>query len=123
MLQLFGHVLYIVTQEDVTRDCIRLTLPYADTLIKIDIIYESDNETKGHELCLSALGVTSRKTALRIMTNVCHDITKASLFDGVLALYNAVREDQMLLAEQTTNKVVGGQVDSPPLFEAHNHLA
>ena len=97
-----------VTQEDITRDCIRLTLPYADTLIKIDIIYESDNHTKGHELSLSALGVTSRNTALRIMTNVCHDITKASLFDGVLALYNAVREDQMLLAEQTTNKVVGG---------------
>ena len=97
-----------VHSTQITRDCIRVTLPYADTLLTADIIYDGDDADKGHEIALVALGVCSRKTRMKIMQAVMHDITKATLFQGILALYNVAKEEQMLETEQILDSKSGG---------------
>jgi hypothetical protein len=97
-----------VKSDYMTRDIIRLTLPYADTTMTLHVLYQSDDYAQGHEISLVSLGLCSRETCIQIMQTVMHDITKASLFDGVFALYNAAKEEQMLQAERVTNTIAGG---------------
>ena len=104
----FFSVGLTVSHEFITRDVIRLNLPYADTLLSVDVLFDCDHPERGHEMSLCALGLCSRKSLTSIMKAVMHDITKAPLFEGVLALYNAAREHQMLLAEQILSSKVGG---------------
>ena len=104
----FFSVGLTLSHEFITRDVVRLHLPYADTRLSVDVLFDADHPEKGHEISLCALGLCSQKILISIMKTVMHDITKSPLFEGVLALYNAAREQQMLLAEQILSSKVGG---------------
>ena len=97
-----------ISNHQVTPDVIRMTIPYADRLLTLDIIFDKNHPERGHEVALVTVGLCSRNTLLTIMKSVCNDITNASLFDGISTILNETKQHLMLKAENVLDTKIGG---------------